>query len=80
MARENKPKPKESEPVIEESPDIPGPECPECGCRHAPLVQPLPTLGQSKKIRTRHECRYCGRRFVFMRDASVMLGGGHRGV
>jgi hypothetical protein len=46
------------------------PECPECGCRHAEQIAAPVEFCDGKKIRTRHQCRYCGRTFCFLWEKS----------
>ena len=37
------------------------PECPDCGCQHAPIVGQHST---SKAVFFKHHCRHCGRIFT----------------
>ncbi|HUV70910.1 MAG TPA: hypothetical protein VMW15_14710 [Terracidiphilus sp.] len=51
------------------------PECPNCGCNWAPMVEHR-TIGKKgkEKLLLKHRCRHCGRAFtrkVELKDAKI---------
>lgn len=39
-----------------------GIQCPDCGCRHLPVLYTRPAYGG--RVMRRRECRHCGRRMT----------------
>lgn len=58
--------------MADEAEEKPLAECPDCGCTHAPEISSKTvTLGKIVKLRSRRQCRHCGRVFTVTEDVLI---------